>query len=293
MNSKTLTSKTLNIALRQHLGVTSLMKEFGYAEEELFEAVEEISLSGSGEYIRKLKKKLKAERKYINKNASEILPNTISEENQNSTETFANEPKSVEEASSESSAEVVFTELEQLTALEENLSTEVRELEIQREKLLSKKKSVMAKLENAKKALLNLIKLVQFQEENVLRLCDEFESNKKSIAEVNDKKSMLIDDLNVVRAKIKSLKHVTILVYEDGSMDVENAVLPEILETEIAARIGGIFAYPEAGIVTGNAIKAIARLQIIVKTYQADNVDFEIIFDNDNIEKLWKAVSNV
>ena len=160
MNNKNiLTSKDVNLALKQPFGVTELMKNFGFEfPKELFEAVEKISLSGSGEYIRKLKNKLKSEKKSKNFSqqqpqnvSSPIVLNEIQDKTTSSLEESENVPAFTEQEVNEISDEtnetndVVFSELEELTALEARLSAEVRECEIQHKTFVSNKQKVYQK----------------------------------------------------------------------------------------------------------------------------------------------------
>lgn len=319
---KTITSGDVIRACKKENGIRDLMEKFGYAtQDDLFNAIKNIFPVACDSFIRNLKKTGKKSKtssvdmEKTQEQISEIKGDTELEEVTETMEKIADNliPSEliIDETNSENlsleNSEVeapqnnevelhenddikdTETELEALKAKEAKLSEEVIGFEVTYKKWCDKKNEELHKLSNAKKALEELKKILSFQENNVLNLSKSFSECENAIEEINTKKAKVSAELYEVRCKIANLQKITILVYKDGTLCIENADTPDISEYEYTKNLSKFFEIPAAGKLTLDEIKGLAKLLEIIKYYQEDKRECDIIFDNPIAQQIWEG----
>ena len=270
-------SKDIYIALKRDECINYLMEQFGFSQkEELFEAIRKVTPSEAEDLIRKLEKKQKRSGRRDKTNAS--------------TELTDGEVILTEEEPVQNLEDVVNMDLEQLKTQEQELSAEVCRLEGKHKELVSKRRDLVGALERAQRALKELRRILHEQESNVTNLYDQYNECADEMDAINQERRACKELLVDTRRQIVDLQKITILVYQNGHIEVENAEIPTISDEEIISELGKLICMPEAGEITINEIKTIAKLQKMVKLYEDNGNAFELVFDSSKVQSFWETM---
>ena len=285
----TMTSKDLHIAVKRNDGVEYLISRFGIPDEEtLFETVRKIVPLKAEDFIKVLKKKQKQLSKKRNKNSEEVDSSSMvqsSEEQEQNMELFIQDVQEEEK-----DIHVVYT-LEQLIEEEKKLSAKICEIEGEHKDLVAKRKRLVERLEFCRKALKELNRLLHEQEEKVTNTYSEYLECASQMEVLNGEKKKYMEQLNEIRNKIEDLKKITIYVYENSTIEMENMPIQYIEDGEIAVASRKLYELPEAEELTVKEIKTIAKLQIVVNMIERSGYQAEFVFDSSKVQKFWETLS--
>lgn len=293
-------SKDIHIALKRDDGISYLMERFEFAQkEELFEAIRKVTPSGAEDLIRKLEKKQKRSGRRdkaiaSNEPTEEDVVQTEEQPVQNLEDVVDmddTQEDTDEEFEQEEQSMSKILDLEQLKAQEQELSAEVCRLEGKHKELVSKRRDLVGALERAQKALKELRRILREQESNVTNLYEQYIECADEMEAINQERRAYKELLEDTRKQIVDLQKITILVYQNGRIEVENAEIPTISDEEIISEVGKLICMPEAGEITINELKTIAKLQKMVKFYEDNGNAFELVFDSDKVQSFWETVA--
>lgn len=277
-----MTNKDIHIALKRNDGVQYLMKHFGFTtEEELFKAIRRISPLGAEDFIRKLKKQRKARKNM--KEFQVVEPAEVAE----TVETA--EPAEVVETT-ENSCDEISVIIKELKKQEKELSSDVCALEGVHKSLANKRRGLMEQLAEAKSALEELLKELSLQKQNVANIYTEYNLCAEEMARVNEQRKNLKEQLESVRTQITELKKVTLFIYQNGDIEIEEGKPVQISNEEVISTFNHLICYPEAGTLTVNEIRAVAKLREMVKAYQANEILVELFFDSLAVQAFWETI---
>lgn len=291
-----MTSKDLHIAIKNGFGVQYMVERYGFSDHEaLYRAIRGVAPSGAKGFINSLEKN----QKRIDKKK----PSSVAAETQNVQEPSVctnNEEGVVEDdseeelivqfyADDEKSAGAEIT-LEQLEADEKELSDTVCRREGEHKEIMAQRRECVQRLEKSKKALGELQRLLREQEKNVTQTVEEYHRLGTAMSVINEEVNSYRELLDEVRKQIAERKKVSILVYENGDIEVVNAEIPSISEVAITEESSKLVSMPEAEEFTVKVLKAIAKLKLMVKAYEENNCVFELVFDSLEVQKIYEIV---
>ena len=294
-------SKDIHIALKREDGISYLMERFEFSDKDvLFEAIRRVTPSGAEELIRKLEKKQKQKRSgrrdKANANAELTIEEVVLSEEQPvqnfECDFYVEDTHEDTDEKFEQDEQNLNTtlDLEQLKAQEQELSAEVCRLEGVHKELVSKRRDLVGSLERAQKALKELRRILHEQESNVTKLYEQYNECAEEMESINQERRAYKELLEDTRKQIVNLQKITILVYQNGCIEVENAEIPTISDAEIVSELGELIGMPEAGEITINELKTIAKLQKMVKFYETNGKVFELVFDSSKVQSFWETV---
>lgn len=290
-------SKDVHIAVKRDDGVSYLMRRFNFSRaDELFEAIRKVTPSNAEDLIRKLEKKqrltVKKDKLSIDsRNSEEKLTEHDLVQPAQEDVLIEDAQGSVVDCIEEEKHEVTeHLDIEQLKLQEQELSAEVCRLEGNHKDLVVKRRGLVAELEKAQKALVELRRILKEQESNVTTIYEQYNDCAKEMDKINQKRNACKSSLEAVREQILLLQKVVVLVYTNGNIEVENAEMPTVTAEEITATLSSLICIPEAGELTINELKVVAKLQQMVKVYQSSGCVYEIIFDSSKVESFWTAI---
>jgi len=292
-------SKDIHIAIKREDGINYLMERFEFSQkEELFEAIRKVTPSSAEELIRKLEKKQKRSGRKDKANASSEL--TEEQDTQPEEQPVQNledvvdmddtQEDNNEEFEQEEQCMSKILDLEQLKAQEKELSAEVCLLEGKHKELVSKRRDLVGALERAQKALKELRRILHEQESNVTNLYEQYIECAEEMEAINQERRAYKELLEDTRKQIVDLQKITILVYQNSRIEVENAEIPTISDEEIISEVSKLICMPEAGEITINELKTIAKLHKMVKFYEDNGKAFELVFDSSKVQSFWETV---
>lgn len=276
-----MTNKDIHIALKRNDGVQYLMKHFGFtAEEELFKAIRRISPLGAEEFIRKLKNKQKGAAKRKMKSQEKNLAEKATE--------VAETAETSETTENNSNATLAI--INELEKQEAKLSLAVCDLEVLHGAQVATRRQLLEKLVGAKKELKKLQEVLASQQQNVTRIYEEYNRCAEEMADINTKRKALQEQLESVRTQITELKKVTLFIYQNGDIEVEEGMPVQILEEDITLEFNRLIRHSEAGNLTINEVKTVAKLHEMVRVYQAEDISVELFFDSSAVQNFWEAI---
>lgn len=285
--------KDVHIALKRDDCVDYLMHRFDFSNrEDLFESIRKIIPVGSAEIIRKLEKRQKKLNKKNTPATAESEMDIATSKEECSSETSTEEVSEMEKAVEISEVAVHIApscNLDILRSQEEELSLESYRLESQHKELVARRKQLLDSLADVKKSLERLKATLVEQEQKATIFYDEYIKCATYMESITEECKVYRELLENVRAQIAELQKTTILVYSDH-VEVENATqeLPHISDEDLSARFTDLICDSEAGELTLNELKTIAKLCILVDFFKASNYSFELIFDNTKVQVFWE-----
>lgn len=291
-------TKDIHIACKRDDGIGYLMERFEISEkEELFEAIRKVTPSGAEELIRRLDKKHKRNERREKTNAGAEL----TEEESNQTDMQAEQKseeisdmeyvqETTEEPEGEKQNKNKVLNLEQLKKQEAELSSEICYLEGQHKNLVSRRRELVGALKKAQKALEELRRILREQEKNVTNIYTQYYKCAEQMETIGLDRKACKELLEDTRRQIIDLQKVTILVYQNGQIEVENGENPTISEEESVSELGKLVCMPEAGELTINELKTVAKLQKMVNFFQDNGNTFELVFDSSKVQSFWQTV---
>ena len=181
-------------------------------------------------------------------------------------------------------------DFEQLAVQEREISSNLLQLETEHKKLVSKRREIMLSLRTAKSELKEIMHIVKEREDRLVSTYDEYIKCAEGMKTIDQEKRTWQNLLEETRRKIEALHKINIFIYPNGKIDVENAEILEISNEEVESELNELIRIDEAGEMTVNEIRSIARLRMIVSTYEENGRKCEIAFEGQNSQKLWEAI---
>jgi len=287
--TKQLNPKALRLALKRADGIEYLMRRFEFVSEDaLMSAIRRMNPDEANDFIKTLKKK---QRKYAV--SEEVVDQSCEEDISACSEEYSvmeqevADTFSVEETTDECERKDVGPMLEELRQEEEKLSAQVCALEGEHKELAAKRRDLREIFREADAILEKLEAEVAAQREKVKDTYEAYQACAQAM-KLNDEEQQLyrlmLDD---VRERRTVLERVTIFVYEDGSVCIENAELPSVEGDALREEVNRLLEMPEAESFTVKTVKNIARLRLAVEAF-GDKA--ELVFDSSELQIFWETV---
>lgn len=291
-------SRDIRIAVKREDGVEYLMNRFGLSnKEELFECIRRAIPSEADTLIKKFEKK---HRQYTSRH----------ENAQNSQEpVVAQSVESAEEHTEEHIDVVVHTaqelealqddktaieypvmSVEELRAQEAELSAELCELEGKHKALVSERRGLCEDIAKAKRAIEELFRLANIQNERVQDLLTRYYQCDAEMTDNIATQRVYHELIDETRAQIVESEKITIFMYQNGSIEVENSDVPQISDDEILVGFTSLLSNQSAGDLTINELKGVVKLQKMVATYTERGKNYELVFDNAKVQRVWETI---
>ena len=279
-----MTTKDLNVAIsKREDSIGYLMAKYQYSEkEELFDAIRKVT-PHADDFISRLEKK---ERRGGKKKSKDLKHDEVVSVEQEIITTLPVEQDICEEVYSISAEQ----KLEKLQEDERELRNALYNNEIEHKKCMSDRHDILKKVELTKKALDEMQRLIKANKERIASLFNEYENLADQMVRLNEDKHVYEQLLEEVRTEIAELSKVSIFVYDDGTIEVINAEMPELEQESINATFNNLILIPQAEECTIKELKTIAKLKLMVEGYKENNCPFEYEFDSTRVQNVFETV---
>ena len=297
-----ITSKDIHLAAKRDNGVQYLMERFEFSsEEDLYECIRKIDPAEADSLIKKLKKKHKKysvrQEKTKNTQLSSELQDTKTEEQHDSVCDAVESINIVVLMNQESESlhddddiEYPVFSIDELKAQEAELSEVLCELEGEHKELVSERRRLCEDIAKANRAIEELFRLANIQNERVQQLLDSYYECADRMSDIMENQRVYRELLEETRAQIVESEKIFIYLYMNGDIEVENAEMPHITDEEIFAEFTSLYSNQFAGNITINELKGVAKLQKMVTIYKERGSNYELIFDNARVRMLWESL---
>lgn len=170
---------------------------------------------------------------------------------------------------------------------EELLQKEV----IEQEGNIAEKRIEIKKLENGLFSemvkLDQLKKLVERHKNVVEETINQINEKKKVIDNMKEQVKRDKEELQNVRNELEKLRKISIFAYKNGEIEGSEIDISETVTTELLSQA---LNNPEMEELTVRSIKQLVKLQMIIKSLQAENKSYEIIFEDATVEQVFNKV---
>ena len=149
---------------------------------------------------------------------------------------------------------------------------------------------MLESLENAQKALKELRKILEVQSKNVVDLYNSYNLLAEEMRKITEERNVGKELLDEVRKQIAVSKRISIFVYQNGEMEVENGELPNTEEVMVREEFSKLVNYQDAGELTLNELKRLSTLRTISKMKE-DEGGVQVLFENSKLQDFWNSLS--
>ena len=290
---KQLNAKAIRLFVKRHTTISEITSKYGISEEELFHAIQKFfSQHAEANRIWNQLQKNSTKKAVPKEPSSDIATEHNEQEHTTLNLSSEDEPSDSASLQLEEDAKSSVSTLPQLEDEATRMSHELMQLE-------SKHKACTQELLEARKELLQLneeleqMKLaVQKYEETISGILEKVQLTCSERAEINAMRREMSANLSLLRAKIFDLKKVTIFVYEDGTIDVENGEVPAVNSEALNQKFGELVLQPQAleFSVTLKEINSIAALLLWTEHFESSSIPYEVVFDRDPVKDFYNMV---
>ena len=179
-------------------------------------------------------------------------------------------------------------DLQEMKEKEKNVELQIYEQEKEHQKSLSKRKCLFEQLRIQKEKMICLKKIIekrQMEVENISKEINEV-TNKISTEkeEIFNNKQILEE----IRDYIKNLEKISIFVYENGEIEIENSELPELsgYEDTFDSLIHNNFVEN----LSLKQIRQLAKLIVLEKQLEKEGKEYELTIENKMLEETLKTM---
>lgn len=291
-------SRDIRIAVKREDGVEYLMSRFGFStKEELFECIRKAIPSEADSLIKRFEKKHK---QYISRhentqNTQEpIVMQSVEEHEETGAEHIeivVHTAADLEGLQDDKTAiEYPVMSVEELRAQEAELSEELCNLEGKHKELVSERRSLCEDIAKAKRALEELMRLADIQNERVQGLLTRYYQCDAEMTDNIATQRVYHELIDETRAQIVESEKITIFMYRNGTIEVDNADVPQVSDEEISVGFISLLSNQSAGDLTINELKGVVKLQKMVKSYAERGRNYDLVFDNAKVQKVWETI---
>lgn len=157
------------------------------------------------------------------------------------------------------------------------------------QKNLSKRRSLFEQLRIQKEKMLELKKIIEKRQLEV-------ENISKEINEVTNKISVEKDELfnnkqilEETRDYIKNLEKISIFVYKNGEIEIENSETPEI--TDWQNEFETLINDEAVENLSVKQIRQLAKLTVLEKQFEKEGKEYELTIEDEIVEKIVKTIN--
>lgn len=184
--------------------------------------------------------------------------------------------------------------MKKLQEIERNLVDKICEGEKELVSIRAQKRDIKARLNDEKQYMLELKKIIAEHQSNIDGIMKEI----SEILEKHDQLKAEIDsnseELERVRMDIDKLKKVDILFYKNGLFELENFKYEDIPEMQLDQNIFNSLCEDEtAEELSIKVIKQIVRLEQILQWFSANQLNYEITFEVEQMQKVFEKIHKI
>ena len=291
-NASKLTPKLVYIRIKQGTTLTQVMREFGInSEEELKDILQRLAPMGAKDMYRKLKRNEKIKRTTRDPITETVIGSEMEQnEEKSKVQEMQNQEEQVQIPQTEQTEKSSNELLNEALKKEEQQSFELQKLENEHKTCMRIRLELMHALQTEKEEIESLRKTLEGKIEKISNLKSEYDDLALKMFNLDEKIRIARTQLYDLREKIQSLRVVSILIYEDGSIKSESELaFSEEEETQFFTRLVNL---PEMEDMTIKQIKTLARLKAILKTLERGGKEYSLLFDEQKLEKYFETIVN-
>lgn len=179
--------------------------------------------------------------------------------------------------------EVLETLMKESSRLHDSICSE----ELTHNELVAKRKKLYDNLRTKKEKLLVIQEEIFKHKSDIETIINELSQISSEIFELNLNMSEQRSRLNELSTEIRMLQKIAIYVYNNGEIECENF---EVIDTGWKEKFSEIVELDDVESLIVKQIKQLAKVLVFVQYLKEHNLEFEITFENDQIQKAYQRL---
>ena len=290
---KQLTGKIMEEKLKIGWTTTDFAQFFDVTEEEFLNRLNKaFTEKACADMLRRLKKNDKFHKKACMAVLNRKKIKSVNSQLLN----FQNDVKSLDSLSGEEDEQPETSNyLENLEKTEHELSDVLIGLESEHKALCQKRKCLAKDLKQEKQVLLDFVNKLSKHKETIFKIIEDCQDLTRQMHEMMLNISTKRQELESIRSEIKELKKIQIFFYENGEIEFLNGKSIKIPDEGVQASDNLFNQLVSNPLLENATVKIIKQLSVLIsiKRYLSEQqFEFDITFEDSEIEKIFENISS-
>lgn len=302
---KTLTPKEIKIAIKRGETISELQERFGLiSEQEVLDIIGKTFKNGTTAIIKQLKRNEKLQKRghaSLGKNQSMELSEQDKLENISGVEEEFLTDNLMENVDAAATAVETETTFEQLQAYEKEYSRLLLELEQKHKACVQNRRQIVERLQTVNAKCSELLKEVERMETELGKLKSSYDDVTLEMLDYTSDISATKKLLSDLRKQIAEAQKISIFVYKNGDVELEQVSSGEKVEKSLKELIGEfhqdemeftkLVGQPMAEEMTVTQLRIIINVQTMTRSFEEQGISYKFIFEDEKLQRFYDSIT--
>ena len=302
---KTLTPKEIKIAIKRGETISELQERFGLiSEQEVLDIIGKTFKNGTTAIIKQLKRNEKLQKRghaSLEKNQSMELSEQDKLENISGVEEEFLTDNLMENVDTDATAVETETIFEQLQADEKEYSRLLLELEQKHKACVQNRRQIVERLQTVNAKCSELLKEVERMETELGKLKSSYDDVTLEMLDYTSDISATKKLLSDLRKQIAEAQKISIFVYKNGDVELEQVSSGEKVEKSLKELIGEfhqdemeftkLVGQPMAEEMTVTQLRIIINVQTMARSFEEQGISYKFIFEDEKLQRFYDSIT--
>ena len=302
---KTLTPKEIKIAIKRGETISELQERFGLiSEQEVLDIIGKTFKNGTTAIIKQLKRNEKLQKREhtsLEKNQAMELSEQDEIANISSGEEEFLTDNLMENVDTDATAVETETIFEQLQADEKEYSRLLLELEQKHKACVQNRRQIVERLQTVNAKCSELLKEVERMETELGKLKSSYDDVTLEMLDYTSDISATKKLLSDLRKQIAEAQKISIFVYKNGDVELEQVSSGEKVEKSLKELIGEfhqdemeftkLVGQPMAEEMTVTQLRIIINVQTMARSFEEQGISHKFIFEDEKLQRFYDSIT--
>lgn len=302
---KTLTPKEIKIAIKRGETISELQERFGLiSEQEVLDIIGKTFKNGTTAIIKQLKRNEKLQKRghaSLEKNQAMELSEQDEIANISSGEEEFLTDNLMENVDTDATAVETETIFEQLQADEKEYSRLLLELEQKHKACVQNRRQIVERLQTVNAKCSELLKEVERMETELGKLKSSYDDVTLEMLDYTSDISATKKLLSDLRKQIAEAQKISIFVYKNGDVELEQVSSGEKVEKSLKELIGEfhqdemeftkLVGQPMAEEMTVTQLRIIINVQTMARSFEEQGISYKFIFEDEKLQRFYDSIT--
>lgn len=302
---KTLTPKEIKIAIKRGETISELQERFGLiSEQEVLDIIGKTFKNGTTAIIKQLKRNEKLQKREhtsLEKNQAMELSEQDEIANISSGEEEFLTDNLMENVDTDATAVETETIFEQLQADEKEYSRLLLELEQKHKACVQNRRQIVERLQTVNAKCSELLKEVERMETELGKLKSSYDDVTLEMLDCTSDISATKKLLSDLRKQIAEAQKISIFIYKNGDVELEQVSSGEKVEKSLKELIGEfhqdemeftkLVGQPMAEEMTVTQLRIIINVQTMARSFEEQGISHKFIFEDEKLQRFYDSIT--
>lgn len=302
---KTLTPKEIKIAIKRGETISELQERFGLiSEQEVLDIIGKTFKNGTTAIIKQLKRNEKLQKREhtsLEKNQAMELSEQDEIANISSGEEEFLTDNLMENVDTDATAVETETIFEQLQADEKEYSRLLLELEQKHKACVQNRRQIVERLQTVNAKCSELLKEVERMETELGKLKSSYDDVTLEMLDYTSDISATKKLLSDLRKQIAEAEKISIFIYKNGDVELEQVSSGEKVEKSLKELIGEfhqdemeftkLVGQPMAEEMTVTQLRIIINVQTMARSFEEQGISYKFIFEDEKLQRFYDSIT--